>query len=90
MEIVGIIVKIIGGVVTALLATFFVGSMLVVFVVLGAKIYKTIKYAQGWVCQEKKCEAVKEFQKEENDCIYFINIWDNSVKTCGVYSVEKS
>jgi hypothetical protein len=53
------------------------------------ELYKIEKYSIGWVWVERKGTAVKEFIKEEDKCIYFIDVWNNNVKTCGIYQIKK-
>lgn len=65
---------------------------LILFILIGAlgtDFYKTMKYSVGWVWVERKGTAVKEFIKEEDSCVYFIDVWDKEVKTCGIYQIEK-
>uniref|UniRef100_A0A6H1ZF82 Uncharacterized protein n=2 Tax=viral metagenome TaxID=1070528 RepID=A0A6H1ZF82_9ZZZZ len=68
----------------------FIIFAIVVIYVLGTDFYKTMKYSDGWVWQNRHGTAVKEFIKEEDNCIYFIDVWDREVKTCGIYQIEKS
>lgn len=63
--------------------------ILLIVVVLGADFTKTMQNSVGWVYQANHGTAVKEFQKEEDGCVYYIDVWDNSGKTCGVYEIQK-
>ena len=36
-----------------------------------------------------KTTAVKEFLEEKYGCIYFIDVWDNQNKVCGIYQIKK-
>ena len=50
--------------------------------------YFTMKYAKGWVSQGRSGTAIKEFIKEEDGCVYFVDVWDTKVKTCGDYEIK--
>jgi len=72
----------------------FIEIILLVFVlflifIIGVDFCMTIKNGIGWVWQGRKGTAVKEFIKEENDCVYFIDVWDNKNKACGIYQIKK-
>jgi hypothetical protein len=56
---------------------------------LGTDFYRTMRYGKGWVWQENKGNAVKEFISEKDGCVNYIDVWDREVKTCGIYSIEK-
>ena len=49
----------------------------------------TVKYGKGWVSQGRSGTAFKEFIKEENGCVYFVDVWGTSVKTCGNYELKR-
>jgi len=68
----------------------FIIFAIVVICAFGMDFYKIMKYSDGWVWQDRHGTAVKDFIKEEDNCIYFIDVWDRDIKTCGTYQIEKS
>ena len=59
-----------------------------VFFAIGVDFYKTTKNGIGWVYQAKHGTAIMKFIKEENQCIYFIDVWENEGKICGDYQIK--
>lgn len=49
----------------------------------------TMSNGIGWVWQDRHGDAVKEFIKEENGCVYFIDVYDSEMKACGNYVIKK-
>jgi hypothetical protein len=66
-------------------------SLFVIFLcfLLGINFYKTITNSIGWVHQGTEGYAVMEFQKEENGCVYFLDVWSYDTKVCGAYSITR-
>lgn len=62
--------------------------LLVVISTLFSDFYLTMKYAKGWVSSDRNSSAIKTFIKEEDKCVYFIDVWDSEVKTCGNYELK--
>lgn len=63
--------------------------ILILFLALGMYLDKTLKHGVGWVWQDKKGSVVKQFLKEEDGCVLYINVWDKQSKACGSYVIEK-
>lgn len=76
------------GFITVVFAVIIIFFAVITFIVLGVDLFKTTKNGVGWVWQDRNGVAVKQFLREENGCIYFIDVWDNEGKTCGTYRVE--
>lgn len=63
--------------------------ILLVFAAFFVDFYMSITNGRaGWVWQDRNGTAVKQFLKEENGCIYFIDHLNNESKTCGSYRKE--
>lgn len=84
-ESIGAILKIAAGI--AILGL--VALLLLPLIAFGVDFYVTVRYGKGWVNQEKHMQAYKTIIKEENGCVYFIDVWNNEDKMCGIYGIKK-
>lgn len=67
--------------------------LLVVFTVflvaLGYDGFKSVKDGNGWVSQDRRGEAFTEIIKEEDGCVYYIDVYGSNSKACGSYVVKR-
>ena len=64
------------------IAIAFIGFALVVDITL------SVGKGNGWISQDRKGEAFLEIIKEENGCVYYINVYGSDCKACGSYVIK--
>lgn len=77
------------GIIFGLVVVIGICFVTVVLFALGADLFMTMKNCVGWVHQDNHGTAVKQFIKEEDGCVYYIDVWGRDSKACGSYVVEK-
>lgn len=78
----------IGTVIVGVIVLGLAAFLCLVLVAFGMDFYKTMRHGEGWVTQGRHGTAIKEFKKEEGNCVYYIDVWGNDTKTCGAYELK--
>ena len=70
------------------MATFCLIGLIMIVFALVVDITLSIQKGNGWISQDKKGEAFLEIIKEENGCVYYIDVYGSDCKARGSYVIN--